>query len=106
LIIRKVLEYNIYRAWLLAVSFVQDTLSELSLLQFIQSNANSKTDIDQYVETLQRIFLKKNTRQMWSIKIDALMNSVHKTFYYTDMAVYVYFQLRTAVFEGLLCDMG
>jgi len=81
--------------WLLAVSFVQDTLAELSLLQFIQNNANSKTDIDQYVETLQRIFLKKNSRQVSSIKTDALMNSV---FHYTVMALYVYFQQCTAAF--------
>jgi phage host-nuclease inhibitor protein Gam len=70
-----------------SVSIVQDTLAELGLSKFIQSNANSKTDVDQYLETLQRSFIKKNIRQMSSIKTDALMNSVHSTFHYTDMAV-------------------
>jgi hypothetical protein len=37
---------------------------------------------------------------MSSIKTDTLMNSVHKTFHYTDMAVYVYFQLRIAAFKA------
>ena len=66
MIIRKVLKYNtsISRAWLRSVSIVQDTLAELILLKFIRSNANSKTQVGQYLETLQQSFLKKNIRQM------------------------------------------
>ena len=73
--------------WLRSVSIVQDTVAELTSLKFIESNANSKTDVGQYLETLERSFFKKNVRQMSSIKTDALMNSVRNTFHYTDMGV-------------------
>jgi hypothetical protein len=70
-----------------SVSIVQDTLAELSLLNFFQSNANPKTDVDQYLEALQRSFIEKNIRQISSIKTDALMNSIRNIFHYTDMTV-------------------
>jgi hypothetical protein len=39
--------------WLLSVGIFQDIQAELNLLKFIHSNANSKTDVGQYLETLQ-----------------------------------------------------
>jgi hypothetical protein len=90
LVKRKVIECNIYRVWLCSVVIVQDTIAELNLLKFIQSNANSKTDFGHYWEILQRSFCNKITRQM-SIKTDAFINSVHNTFHYTDVAVDVAF---------------
>ena len=102
LIIRKVLEYNIYRVWLRSVSIVQYTLAEIGVLKFIQNNANSKTDVGQCLEILQRNFFKKNTRQISSIKTDALMNSVHNTSHYTDMAVDMVF-ISSEILSLRLC---
>ena len=88
---RKLYHQNL-SCYLVTMGRVHSALLKISMegrrsIIFMKINVNWKRNVCQFAEHCNEVTLKDNTRWISSIKINALMNSVHNTFHYAGKTV-------------------